>query len=123
MNEFCNNCGMCCKLIPVKNGDNVLVRDGFQVIDENFQSYLIKLELNEAQQIDMEYTERVLNIFPDVEFYRCKYINDDKCTINRNHPLCNEFPCSPLAIVPQECGYLGEIFIKNDKSRRISITS
>lgn len=118
MNIFCNGCGMCCKLIPIKKGENILVRDGFQIIDEEFQSFLIKYEPEQAKDVNKEYTERILDLFPDVEFYKCSYFADNKCTINRKPSLCRDFPYSPLAIVPEECACLGEVFIKNEELKR-----
>ena len=119
MNVFCNGCGMCCKLIPIKSGDNILVRDGFQIVDEDFLDGLKELSENEAINIDEEYTERIKSIFPDVKFYSCKYLSeDDKCTIGRNTSVCVNFPSTALAIVPEECGCLGDIFMKNEQLKR-----
>ncbi len=111
MNIFCNGCGMCCKLIPVKSGDNILVRDGFQIIDDEFQSFLIKID---TESIDGASRE----LFSDVEFFRCKYLINDKCTIDTKPPVCTNYPSSPLAIVPEECACIGDIFIKNEELKR-----
>ena len=118
MNEFCNGCGLCCELIPVKNGDNVLVRDGFQILDEEFRSFLIKVETEQAKEIDLNYTTRILELFPDAEFFRCRYFKENQCVITEKHPLCRNFPSSPLAIVPEECACVGEVFVKNEELRR-----
>ena len=33
MNKMCNHCGMCCRLIPVNEDGNYIVRDGFQILE------------------------------------------------------------------------------------------
>lgn len=119
MNVFCNHCGMCCKLIPVQSEDNILVRDGFQIIDEEFLSALQELSLSEAQNINEEYVKNVQNIFPNVKFYSCKYLSDNnECMSDTKPSVCKDFPATALALVPDECSCLGDIFIKNEQLKR-----
>ena len=119
MNVFCNCCGMCCRIIPLKRGDNVLVRDGFQVADEDFLSNLVPLTEEEAQEINFAYVDSVRNIFPDVELYRCGNLSEDfKCKLSQKPPVCKDFPKSPLALVPDECSCLGDVFMKNEELKR-----
>ncbi len=108
MSNFCNHCGLCCKLIPAYNGN--IIRDGFQPV-ENF---FTQLELSTAININEDYVQNVQNIFPQAEFYTCNYLSNNRCT-NPNKPdNCKNFPASALALIPDECGYYGEIFIKNE---------
>lgn len=119
MNVFCNGCGMCCKLIPVKNGESILVRDGFQIIDEDFMSSLQELSETDARNINEEYVEKVRSIFPDVKFYSCTHLSTDgKCTLAQEPPICNNFPSTALAIIPEECACVGDIFMKNEQLKR-----
>lgn len=116
MNVFCNGCGMCCKLIPIKDGDGVLVRDGFQIVDEEFFSGLYELSETAAKKLNTKYVESIHNIFPDVKFYSCKHLSpDNKCSLNEKPSVCINFPSTALAMIPEECSCLGDIFIKNEQ--------
>lgn len=119
MNVFCNGCGMCCKLIPVKSGDNVIVRDGFQTADEKFMQDLVPLSSDSARKINDEYVKKVQELFPLVKFYRCKYLSSENKCMQENKPaVCENFPKTPLAIVPDECSCLGDVFMKNEELKR-----
>lgn len=119
MNVFCNGCGMCCKLIPVKSGDNVLVRDGFQTADESFLNGLVPLSSDSARKINEDYVNKVQEKFPLVKFYRCKHLSaENKCSLDKKPPVCENFPKTPLAIIPDECSCAGDVFIKNEELKR-----
>ena len=119
MNEFCNSCGMCCKIIPIKSGDNVMVRDGFQLIDEDFFSGLYELSDSDALKLDEEYVLQVKELFPDIKFYACKHFSEEnKCTLKDKPSVCKNFPYSPLALVPYDCECAGEVFMKNEELKR-----
>lgn len=119
MNVFCNGCGMCCKIIPVKSGDGILVRDGFQLIEDDFFEGLCELSGSEAKEVNAEYVEKVLNIFPDVKFYRCKYLSiTNECLRVEKPSYCCNFPSTALAFVPDECTCLGDVFMKNEQLKR-----
>lgn len=119
MSVFCNDCGMCCKIIPVRKGDNVLVRDGFQTPDEVFFSNLVPLTKDSACKINEDYVKKVQSIFPHVKFYSCKCLDgNNKCSLNEKPSVCKNFPNTALAIVPDECNCLGEVFIKNEELKR-----
>ena len=116
MNVYCNGCGMCCKLIPVKDGDCVLVRDGFQIIDEDFFSGLYELSEDDAKSINKNYVESILKVFSDIKFYGCKNLSsDNKCLLEERPIFCANFPSTALAMIPEECACLGDIFIKNEQ--------
>lgn len=109
MNDFCNKCGLCCKLIPAYDGN--IIRDGFQQIEEFFEP----INIADAMKINEEFVKSVQNIFPDAEFYTCKYLSEENLCSNTNPPdNCKNFPSSPIAIISENCGYYGEIFIKNE---------
>lgn len=109
MGNFCNHCKLCCKLIPVVNGS--MIRDGIQPLETCFKS----IDINTAQSINEDYVKKVQNIFPNVEFYSCEYISSDNHCSNPDMPeSCKTFPNTALAIIPDGCGYCGEIFIKNE---------
>lgn len=109
MNNFCKKCGLCCKLIPIYNGS--IIRDGLQPVEE----FYIPLGLENALYINENYVKNVQNIFPDAEFYTCKYLsNDNLCTKPEMPEACKKFPETPLAFIPEQCGYSGEIFIKSE---------
>ncbi|MBQ7127289.1 YkgJ family cysteine cluster protein [bacterium] len=112
---MCNHCGMCCRLIPVNEDGNYIVRDGFQILEENFSEYLIKLSYDEAKSVNESYVNKILNLFPNAIFYKCKYNSDtNTCTIDDKPYYCSNYPSTPVAIVPDECSHLGSIFIKNE---------
>lgn len=119
MKKMCNHCGMCCNLIPVNEDGNYIVRDGFQILEENFSEYLIKLSDKEAREINIDYVDKITKSFPNVKFYKCKYnSNLNICTVNDKPYYCNKFPSTPVAIVPDECSHLGSIFVKNEELKQ-----
>lgn len=120
MSVYCKFCGMCCKLIPVNGEEHILVRDGFQLPDEEFINSLKPLSIEEACSINEKYVKTVQSMFSDIQFFSCKYLTpENKCFIEDTKPsFCKNFPSSPLALVPDECGYLGDIFIKNEELKR-----
>lgn len=119
MDVFCNECGMCCKIIPVKRGDNVLVRDGFQIPDLSFFENLIPLTKASARKINSDYVNKVQSIFPHVKFYSCKHLSEDyKCSLDKKPSVCEKFPSTALALVPDECFYMGEVFMDNEELKR-----
>lgn len=113
MNNYCQTCGLCCKLIPVVEGK--MARDGLQHPLDS----LIPLSLDEAEKINCDYVEKICSLFDNVTFYSCKYLDNNLCTCYTNRPeCCREFPSTPLALIPEECGYSGEIFIKNENLKQ-----
>lgn len=109
MNNFCNHCELCCKLIPAYNGN--IIRDGIQPVEDFF----IPLDIQTALWINEDYVRKVQNLFPEAKFYTCQYISENNHCTHPNMPEnCKTFPNSALALIPDECGYSGEIFIKNE---------
>ena len=119
MESLCNRCGMCCKLIPVKCADKILVRDGFQIPTEEFENLLTPLTQAEARKINPNYYDKIKEVFPDARFYSCKALSEDnQCTLENMPEFCRNFPCSPLALIPDVCGYMGEVFVKNEELKK-----
>ena len=107
MNEFCKYCGLCCKIIPVKN--RTIIKDGCRFDD------LIPLSKDEAIGVNNGFVKDIENILGKVELYRCKYISDDNICKNPNKSSdCSDYPSSGLSIIPEECCYIGEVFLKRE---------
>ena len=113
MNEFCKYCGLCCKIIPVKNGK--IIKNNCQIEFEN----LIKLTYENACNINKQFVEDIKNFVGETDFYKCKYISENNLCTNPNMPeTCKNFPADALAIVPEECCYIGEIFLKREELKQ-----
>ncbi len=109
MSNFCNKCGLCCKLIPACNGN--IIRDG----QEPVQDFFTPLNISTALSINEDYVKKVQNLFPEAQFYTCKYLDKNNQCTNPNMPeTCKTFPNTAVAIICDNCGYSGEIFIKNE---------
>ena len=118
MDDYCKNCCKCCRLIPVID-DKKLIRDGFQQFDDEFNSLIIPISETDARNLDNDYVERVKENFPAAVFHRCSALSENnKCTADVKPSVCSEFPTSPCAFVPDECKYLGEIFLKNEELKQ-----
>ena len=116
MNEDCNFCRVCCKLIPIDLERNIICRDGIQPADLFSSDNLTQLTIEQAKDINQDYVEKVLDLFPNIIFFSCKKI--DKCTFKTCHPYCKNFPSEPVAIIPDECSYYGEFFLKNEITKQ-----
>ena len=115
MDDYCNKCGKCCKLIPVDLTEKVILRDGIQALDDNFSKHLIKLSLDEALNINETFVKNIQKIFSDVSFCSCSYLSEDNLYTNPEKPeICQKFPSYPLAFIDDNCGYYGEVFIKSE---------
>ena len=112
MESSCRNCYKCCQLIPFFKG--YILRDGVQALEEYFRP----VDKITAQSLNEKYVRKVQNEFGDVEFYTCSYLKKGQCT-NTNLPKnCIKFPQSATAIVPDECIYLGKVFLENEKLKQ-----
>ena len=119
MSDLCEHCGMCCKLIPVNLQAKTILRDGIQPLDENFFEQLAPLTVEEAQNINEIYVDNVLKNFPEASFYRCKYLAPSNLCSKLNIPeLCKNFPSHPFALIPEDCGYIGENFVKKEEIKQ-----
>lgn len=119
MSNLCNHCGICCKLIPVDFESKTLLRDGFQPLSDEFFDNLIPLTFEEAQNINEFYVEKVRNTFPNSTFFRCKFLSPtNECTKLEIPDICQKYPSHPFALIPDECGHYGEIFILSEETKQ-----
>ena len=119
MEELCNRCGMCCKLIPIDIDKQLLLRDGLQEINPTFMDSLIPMSLEDARLVNEYYVENVQNIFPNATFFRCLHLADDNlCTTFEKDESCKIYPSHPLTVIPEDCGYYGEFFIKSEEVKQ-----
>jgi len=110
MNEFCHSCTICCRLIPVIDGK--MLRDGFCDLPDNY----ISVPLEEAIKMNESYVKKVHDIFPNAKFFRCSNLSqNNKCELENFPQSCSVYPENAMAIVPDECYYSGEIFIKKEE--------
>ena len=110
MNNFCEYCGLCCKIIPVKDGQ--IIKDG---ICENAECFL-SMSRKEALSVNEKFVLDLENVFGKIKFCKCKYITDDNlCKRSHIPESCMNFPSTGLAIVPEECCYIGEVFLKREE--------
>lgn len=113
MNNFCKHCGLCCKIIPVKEG--IILK---QFCRDSFEN-LIKLTLEEAKSINSAYVDEIYNSVGECDFYKCKYISEDNnCLIELKDDCISLFTASATSIAPQECACIGEIFLNKEKLKQ-----
>ena len=113
MNNFCKYCGMCCKIIPAKNG--MVLKDGCQTDFDN----LIPVTEKEAVNINEQFVRDIKTVLGETDFYKCKYICEDNSCKNPDKPdSCADYPSTGLAIIPEECCYIGEVFIKREELKQ-----
>ena len=85
----------------------VIFRDGIQPLTKDFADILVKKETR-----------------GNVTICSCKFLENNLCN-NPNKPQeCINYPSSPFAFLPNDCGYEGDIFIKHEhiKQRHLIIT-
>jgi len=110
MNNFCEYCGLCCKIIPEKDG--VVIRDG--VCADT--SFFVPLTREEALSVSEKFVLDLEKVFGRIKFCKCKYITNDNVCKNLQKPdKCKNFPLTELAIVPEECCYIGEVFLRREE--------
>lgn len=99
--DYCNKCGACCKNIVVDFEKRVLYRDGVQPLSDDFSQMLIKKETKGVTTICF-----------------CRFLKDNLCTNSNKPSECREFPSSPFAFLPENCGFEGDVFIKLEKIKQ-----
>lgn len=99
--NYCNKCGACCKYIAVDWKNKVVFRDGIQPLTDEFAQMLVQVEKRE-----------------NVTICSCKYLKDNLCSNSNKPDECKDFPSSPFAFLPENCGYEGYIFIKLEKVKQ-----
>lgn len=93
--DFCNKCGECCKKIAVDFERRIIYRDGIQNLTPEFESLLHPISKTE-----------------NITFCSCKFLKDNLCNNPQKPEECINYPSSPFAFIPDECGYEGKIFIE-----------
>ena len=96
-NNYCNKCGECCRRIVVDFNKDILYRDGIEPLTSEFKDMLILQENRDG-----------------VAICYCKYLKNNLCTNINKPPECLTYPSSPMAFIPENCGYDGDIFVKKE---------
>lgn len=99
--DLCKKCGECCRKIAVDFERKIIYKDGVETLSEEFASMLEPVEKRE-----------------NVTFCKCKFLEDNICTNSDKPEECINYPSSPFAFLPEECGYYGEIFLKNENIKQ-----
>jgi len=95
--NFCKKCGKCCEKIAVDFNTNIMYRDGIEPLTEKFKQLLTPVFSRE-----------------NITFCTCRFYKNNLCSNPEKPAECLKFPSSPFAYLPEDCGYEGEIFIKNE---------
>ena len=111
MDDLCKHCGNCCKFIPVDVKNKLLLRDSIQPLTEDFESFLTPLDSVSIQILNDIYPINVLK--SNIQFFKCKYLlNENICSNPQKPDACKNFPSTPFALLPNDCGYIGKQFLK-----------
>ena len=97
-NNYCNHCGKCCSSIAVDFTQGIMFRDGIQKIDTDFFSLLEPFSKKD-----------------NIMFCKCKFLKNNLCTNDKKPEICINYPSSPFAFLPDNCGFYGEIFQKKEE--------
>lgn len=117
MDNLCIHCGNCCRFIPVDMSKKLILRDSIQPLSKEFETMLVPQSLSALQNINEIYPEIVLN--SEIKFYRCKYLlNENVCSNPQRPEGCKNFPSSPFALLPNDCGYIGMQFLKLEEFKQ-----
>lgn len=96
--NYCNICGECCRKIAVDFTNNVIFRDGIQILPQDMKKWLIEVDKKD-----------------NITYCTCKFLQGNFCTNSNKPDICKNFPSSPFAFLPDNCGYYGVIFSKHEK--------
>ena len=99
--DFCKKCGSCCKNIVVDFEQKILYRDGKEVLKDTFAQMLLPKEKVGNKTVCI-----------------CKFLKENLCTNSNKPDECLNFPSSPFAYLPEECGFAGYVFMKNENLRQ-----
>lgn len=99
--NLCNKCGKCCSRIAVDFAQKVVYRDGIEPLDNDFATMLIPVDKRER-----------------ITFCTCKFLKDNQCSNPLKPQSCQNFPQSAFAFLPEECGYEGIVFTKNEEIKQ-----
>ena len=117
MEKYCKHCGVCCRYIPVDLDKNLLLWNSVQPLSKVFFAMLLPLSEEEAQSRNEFFSENVQ--FSNIKFFRCKYLVNQNICSNLERPSeCKNFPNEPFAYIPEECGYSGFQFLKQEELKQ-----
>ena len=99
--DFCNKCGECCKHIAVDFERKILFFFVLQGLTDNFAKMLKSVEKKD-----------------NITYCCCTYLRNGKCTAEHKPEICQNYPSSPFAYIPENCGFSGDIFIKLEHEKQ-----
>lgn len=99
--DYCNKCGKCCQQIAVDFNNKVMFRDGIQKLSPDFEKMLIATRKKD-----------------NITICSCKYLENNLCINPQKPEECTNFPSSPFAFLPEDCGFEGDIFIKLEHAKQ-----
>ena len=99
--DYCTRCGECCKHIAVDFDSKILFFDGIQTLTDEFVQMLIPDKKKE-----------------NITYCKCKYLKKNLCTNSHKPEICQNYPSSPFAYIPENCGYSGQVFMKLEKEKQ-----
>ena len=95
--NFCKKCGKCCSEIKIDTNSKIMYRNGIEQVDEAFLSMLEPIKTD-----------------ADITYFRCKLLKNNLCTNKEKPDICENYPSFALAFLPDDCGYEGVIFQKQE---------
>lgn len=117
MEDLCKKCGICCRYIPVDVVNRKLFWDSETPLTDEFESMLVPVSDLKLQNMHEIFSEN--NIKNDVQIFKCKFIANENICMNPNKPEeCKAFPSKPFAFIPDECGFYGAQFLKNEELKQ-----
>lgn len=120
--RLCKMCGRCCRAVVASVPHEQLLK----LVEEGNQSakeFLFTFEPYPSIEEALKADEQIKNI-PDYQnktFYHCKFIKPGSNLCPRyeeRFEVCRQFPSSPWAIVPPECGFQGWLFNEREKHKK-----
>lgn len=120
--RLCLMCGRCCRVATASVAYDEFKKQAEQgersAIEflETFEPYP---DVESAKKVDKELVENI----PDWEnrtFYHCRFIKDDNLCSRylERYDVCKEFPSSPWAVHPPECGFRGWLFQEREAHKK-----
>ncbi len=128
--SLCKMCGKCCRMATISQSYEEIKKleaEGHQGAKDFLSIFEPYESLDQAREVDKETVDKIINLHKldgkyneNMRFYQCKYIQKDNlCGRYLQRPtLCNHFPSSPWAIVPEGCGFEGWLFWKREEIKQ-----
>ena len=122
--RLCHMCGKCCRISTTPYPYEELkakVEEGHEGAIDFLDIFEPYPSIESAREVDAGIVDNIINGLKEdnnydektLTFYRCRYIMDNNlCGIYLNRKkLCDNFPVSPWAVVPPDCGFEGWLFL------------